>query len=45
VPGKKKRGKKSKKQIGLLLSKNSPLTGKQQSKLKRELKTGKITIE
>jgi len=45
MSGKKKRSSKSKKQVGLLLSKASPLSTRQQDKLKRELKAGKIKIE
>lgn len=37
-------GTKSRKQVGLLLSKGSPLTGKQKTKLKRELKSGKVKV-
>lgn len=42
----KHRGKKtkSKKQVGLLLSKGSPLSPKQKTKLKRELHSGKVRI-
>lgn len=36
---------KSKKQVGLLMSKNSPLTAKQKAKLKRELKSGKVKVK
>lgn len=36
---------KSKKQVGLLLSKNSPLTEGQQSKLKSELHSGKVKVK
>jgi hypothetical protein len=36
---------KSKKQVGLLLSKGSPLTKKQQDKLKGELHSGKVKVE
>ena len=42
MPGKKS---KSKKQVGLLLSKNSPLNAKQKAKLKKELKGGKVKIK
>jgi len=35
---------KSRKQVGLLLSKGSPLTTTQKSKLKRELKSGKVKV-
>ena len=35
---------KSKKQVGYLLSKGSPLTGTEQKKLKSELHTGKVKI-
>jgi len=37
--------KKSKKQVGYLLSKASPLDKKQKSKLKKELKTGKVKVK
>ena len=37
-------GTKSKKQVGLLLSKNSPLSTAQQSKLKHELHSGAVKI-
>jgi hypothetical protein len=36
---------KSKKQVGYLLSKGSPLTGSQQLKLKKELHTGKVKVK
>lgn len=36
---------KTKKQVAYLLSKGSPLTGKQQKKLQSELHTGKVTIK
>jgi len=36
---------KSQKQVRYLLSKVSPLTNKEQSKLKRELHTGKVKIK
>jgi hypothetical protein len=36
---------KSKKQVAYLLSKVSPLSNKQQGKLKRELHTGKVKVE
>jgi hypothetical protein len=35
---------KSRRQVGLLLSKNSPLTTSQQAKLKRELHKGKVKV-
>jgi hypothetical protein len=35
---------KSKKQVGYLLSKGSPLTGAEQKKLKSELHTGKVKV-
>lgn len=35
---------KSKKQVGLLLSKGSPLSDKHKGKLKSELKTGKVKV-
>jgi hypothetical protein len=35
---------KSKKQVGYLLSKGSPLTSTQQKKLKSELHTGKVKV-
>ena len=35
---------KSKKQVGLLLSSNSPLTAAQKAKLKRELHSGKVKV-
>jgi hypothetical protein len=35
---------KSKKQVGYLLSKGSPLSSTQQSKLKRELHSGKVKV-
>jgi hypothetical protein len=35
---------KSKKQVGLLLSKNSPLTAAQKAKLKRELHSGAVKV-
>jgi hypothetical protein len=35
---------KSKKQVGLLLSKNSPLTEEQKAKLKSELHSGEVKI-
>lgn len=41
-PGKPKT--KSKKQVGLLLSKGSPLSEKQKSNLKSELKGGKVKV-
>lgn len=37
--------KKSKKQVGLLLSKNSPLTPAQKNKLKSELHSGKVKVK
>jgi len=36
---------KSKKQVGYLLSKGSPLTDKQKKKLKSELHSGKVKIK
>jgi hypothetical protein len=36
---------KSKKQVGYLLSKVSPLTSKEQAKLKRELHSGKVKVK
>jgi hypothetical protein len=36
---------KSKRQVGFLLSKGSPLTDKQQAKLKRELHRGAVTVK
>lgn len=36
---------KSRRQVGLLLSKNSPLTAKQKAKLKRELHSGKVRVK
>lgn len=36
---------KSKKQVGYLLSKSSPLTKNQQSKLKKELHEGKVKVK
>jgi len=36
---------KSKKQVGYLLSNGSPLTSKQQIKLKKELHTGKVKVK
>lgn len=36
---------KSKKQVGYLLSKSSPLTGKQQKKLKKELHKGVVVVK
>ena len=36
---------KSKRQVGYLLSKGSPLTGEQQEKLKGELHSGKVKVE
>lgn len=36
---------KSKRQVGLLLSKNSPLKPGQKAKLKRELKSGKVKVK
>jgi len=36
---------KSKKKVGYLLSKGSPLTSKQQTKLKKELHTGKVKVK
>jgi hypothetical protein len=36
---------KSKKQVGYLLSRGSPLTNKQQTKLKKELHTGKVKVK
>jgi len=44
MPAKKRGASKSKKQVGLLLSKNTPLSGKQKAKLKRELKSGKVKV-
>lgn len=35
---------KSRKQVGLLLSKGSPLTKAQRDKLKRELKSGSVKV-
>jgi len=35
---------KSRKQIGLLLSKNSPLSPSQKSKLKKELSSGAVKV-
>ena len=35
---------KSKKQVGLLMSKGSPLTDAQKAKLKRELKSGAVKV-
>jgi hypothetical protein len=35
---------KSKKQVGFLLSKGSPLTSTQKDKLKGELKSGKVKV-
>ena len=35
---------KSRKQVGLLLSKGSPLKQGQKAKLKRELKSGKVRV-
>lgn len=35
---------KSRKQVGLLLSKGSPLSGRQKSKLKSELKSGRVKV-
>ena len=34
----------SRRQVGFLLSKGSPLTGTQKTKLKRELHTGKVKV-
>lgn len=36
---------KSKKQVGYLLSKGSPLSGKQKEKLKGELHSGKVKVK
>jgi len=36
---------KSKKQVGLLLSKGSPLSAKQKAKLKRELHSGAVKVK
>lgn len=36
---------KSKKQVGYLLSKGSPLSEKQKDKLKEELHTGKVKVK
>jgi hypothetical protein len=36
---------KSKKQVGLLLSKASPLSSSQKAKLKRELHSGKVKVK
>jgi len=36
---------KSRKQVGLLLSKNSPLKPKQKQRLKRELKSGAVKVK
>ena len=36
---------KSKRQVGYLLSKGSPLSGEQQSKLKKELHSGAVTVK
>jgi len=36
---------KSRKQVGLLLSKGSPLTGPQRAKLKRELHSGAVKVK
>lgn len=41
MPGKKT---KSKRQVGYLLSKGSPLTGAQQGKLKSELHSGAVKV-
>ena len=35
---------KSKRQVGLLLSKNSPLTKREKAKLKRELHSGAVRV-
>ena len=35
---------KSRKQVGLLLSKGSPLSSRQKARLKRELKSGKVKV-
>lgn len=44
--GRKKKGKKTKsrKQVGFLLSKGSPLTGGQKETLKSELKSGRVKV-
>ena len=36
---------KSMKQVGYLLSKGSPLTAKEQAKLKKELHSGKVKVK
>lgn len=41
----KKLNAKSRRQVGFLLSKSSPLTSTQKNKLKRELKSGKVKIK
>jgi hypothetical protein len=47
MPSKKRkpRKSKSKKQVGFLLSKGSPLTPAQKSKLTRELKSGSVKVK
>lgn len=42
---KKKSKAKSKRQVGKLLGKGSPLSGKQQTKLKRELHSGRVKVK
>lgn len=42
MPGKKR---KSKKQVGFLMSKGSPLSSSQKNKLKSELKSGKVRVK
>jgi len=42
MPGKKT---KSKRQVGKLLGKGSPLTKREQDKLKRELHSGKVKVK
>lgn len=41
----KKKGTKSKKQVGYLLSKNSPLSESQQATLEAELKDGRVKVK
>jgi hypothetical protein len=45
VEGKPKKKKKSKRQVAFLLSKGSPMTGKQKDKLKSELHSGAVKVE
>ena len=45
MEGKPKKKKKSKRQVAFLLSKGSPMSGKQKDKLKGELHSGDVKVE